>query len=187
MTTWARVVGTLVTTVAILMPLVAQGAEGVIASVRSTGLALSLAVVVGFFAAVAWYCVSLQHCLEAVAPSNRTLKPTRVWLMYVPFYNITEDFFIIHALTRSLQNEARTNERLRGIRYFGSISGFGWCVGQVLSLIPTTLGEVASLMALVLWGIHWVEVRRMLQRLSNPRSGSQFGKPAAVTHAGVRA
>jgi hypothetical protein len=166
--TWIRIAGTLVVAPAILLPLMQNGTTGVIAGVRSTGIVTSLTVVGVFLIAVALYCGSLQRCMELIAPSNRTMKPARVWLMFVPFYNITEDFFIVQALTRSLQNEAAGNQRLKGVRSFGSVSGFGWCTAQVLSLVPTSLGQIASAAAFVLWIAHWFRVQRLSRMLSAP-------------------
>jgi hypothetical protein len=166
LTTWVRAVGTLIAAAAILLPLYSQGATGIIATIRAAGGVLSLSVVGLFFGAVALYCRSLQRCLELIAPHHRVMKPSHVWLMYVPFYNITEDFFIIHAVTQSLRVEAQTNERLRGVRNFGAVSGFGWCAGQALALVPTRLGELAGIASLALWVVHWVTLGRMIRALN---------------------
>jgi hypothetical protein len=166
LTTWVRVVGTLIAAAAILVPLYSQGATGIVATIRATGGLMSLSIVGLFFAAVALYCRTLQRCLELIGPHHRVMRPGLVWLMYVPFYNITEDFFIVHAVTRSLRLEAQTNERLRGVRHFGAVSGFGWCTGQALALVPAPLGEVAGIASLALWVVHWVTLVRMIRMLN---------------------
>lgn len=166
-----KVLATLVVTVAMLYPLIRQasnknGGTGVFASLESIGLVGSSAIVTLFILGVAFYCRSLQKCLSLIKPVCQTMNPKMVWLMFVPFYNIVEDFFIIYNVTRSLEQEAQSNERLKELSSFGKVSGFGWCIAQVISLFPSMLGEIASLIALVFWVAHWRSISKTNYLLS---------------------
>lgn len=161
-----KAVGTAVVAVLMLRPWFIDGGEGVIETVRSFGVLPALLCTAAFFAAVALYCRSLQRALALVDPAHRAMKPVAVWWMYVPFFNIVEDFFIIEAVTRSLEAQARTDPRLSSVRHFGRLTGLGWCVGQALALWPSVWGELASVIALVLWLAHWATIHRLNTRLA---------------------
>lgn len=146
-----------------------EGRAGVLASLTSLGWWTFGAILAVFLLAIALYCVTLQRLLERAAPENRAMAPRGVWLMFVPFYNIIEDFFIIRGVTETLRREAATNPALAGTRSFGAFSGYGWCVAQVLALIPNSLGEGAALVALLLWLWHWGTVWRIARQMAQGR------------------
>jgi hypothetical protein len=155
---------------AMVLPLLsAEGRANVLGTLAALGWWVFGAIVLAFLVAIALYCLTLQRLLERIAPANRAMAPRGVWLMFVPFYNIVEDFFIIRGVTASLGAEARVNPALSGFRRFGAISGYGWCAAQVLALIPGHWGELASLVALLLWLWHWVFIGRALRRMAQDR------------------
>lgn len=129
--------------------------NGVLASLGAADWFSTAAIILTFILMVALYCRSLQQCLLLIQPKCRAMNPNMVWLMFVPFYNIVEDFFIILNVTRSIEQEAKTNEYLRSMNSFGRLSGFGWCIAQVVALFPTLIGEIAGVISLVFWIIHW--------------------------------
>lgn len=142
-----------------------EGRAGVLASLTSLGWWNFGAILAAFLIGIAFYCLTLQRLLVRIRPKNRAMAPGGVWLMFVPFYNIVEDFFIIRGVTQSLRNEAATNSALAGTRSFGAFSGYGWCVAQVIALVPNRIGEAAALVALVLWLWHWGLMWRLLGRM----------------------
>ncbi|MEA5464084.1 hypothetical protein [Leptothoe sp. PORK10 BA2] len=131
------------------------GSTGVLESLEAMGFFTTSAIVAAFILGVALYCRSLQKCLSLVQPSCQAMNPKMVWLMFVPFYNLVEDFFIILNVTRSIEQEAQSNKHLEVMNSFGRVSGFGWCIAQVASLFPSFLGVAASFIALILWVVHW--------------------------------
>lgn len=142
---------------------------------ESVGLAKELAVLgvygaialgVIFFSLVALYANDLRSVLFLVSTSSRKAKPNSVWWMLVIPYNFIEDFFIIHAVTESLRNEAAINSKLRNLNSFGAITGFGWCVAQIGSLIPTAVGSLFAVAALIMWMLHWTLIRKAKAALS---------------------
>ncbi len=144
---------------------------GVLMTVESSGTITTVSITISFLIAVAFYCRSLQHCLKLVRPVARAAAPRSVWYMFLIPYNFIEDFFIVYNVTKSLQAEAALNPALASMRHFGAFSGFGWCAAQIVSLLPNRVGEVAGVVALVLWGIHWVFIHSINKRLEDSGSG----------------
>lgn len=165
-----KLVATALVAWAMLHPfLTPEGRAGVLASLAEFNAWALGAIVAAFLLGIAFYCVTLQRFLEHVAPENRMMRPRAVWLMFMPFYNIIEDFFIIHGVTRSLRREAATNPALKELKGDGAFAGHGWAAGQVLSLVPNRIGEAAAFAALVLWLWHWAFIWRALKRLAQER------------------
>lgn len=165
-----KLAATVLVAAAMLYPLFTpDGRAGVMASIGALGWFWLGAILSTFLIAIFFYCRALQACLEKVSSQACSLNPRGVWLMFMPFYNIVEDFFIIHGVTRSLRAEAETNPRIAGLAPFGAASGFGWCAAQVLALVPTHLGAFASLVALVLWLWHWRFIAGVSRRLAQLR------------------
>ena len=129
--------------------------SGALASLEALGWLPVFLIVGVFLIAVAIYCRSLQRCLSLVAPARRVAEPRSVWYMFLIPYNFIEDFFIVKNVARSLENEARLNPRLANIKHFGAVSGYGWCSAQLVSLLPNLAGEIAAVVALFFWLIHW--------------------------------
>lgn len=146
-----------------------EGRAGVLASLSSLGWWNFAAILVAFLIGIALYCRTLQRLLDAAKPENRAMNPRGVWLMFVPFYNIIEDFFIIRGVTETLRREAAGTPALAGTTRFGAFSGYGWCVAQVVALMPNRIGEGAALLALLLWLWHWGFAARILRRMAQER------------------
>lgn len=168
-----KLVATLLVAAAMLAPFF-QTDQGVHVLGSLAGLSGPLigVIVIGFLVLIALYCRTIQRLLERLRPESRTMRPLEVWLMFVPFFNIVEDFFIIGALTCSLRNEAGRNPALAGLKYFGAVAGFGWCVAQAASLFPGRAGEAIAALAILFWLWHWVFLIRVSRRL-----GSREPKP----------
>jgi hypothetical protein len=155
----------------------AQG-PGVLATVQSIGLLSVVLLAVAFFVAVGFYCRDLQRTLELVRPAARAAAPRSVWLMFLIPYNFVEDFFIVHNVTRSLRAEAAVNPALAGWKHLGGQVGLGWCALQIVSLLPTRLGEAAGALAALLWILHWRIIRRINKALAlalNPAVARRAG------------
>jgi hypothetical protein len=161
-----KLVATAGVTVLLALPFVdADARSGVLASVAKIGVPALVVSVAVFLAAVAFYCRSLQTCLERIRPEARAASPRSVWLMFLIPYNFVEDFFIVRNVAASLRAEAAVNPVLGHLRGFGTVSGLGWCTAQIISLIPNGLGEAAGAVALVLWIVHWRFIARVNARL----------------------
>jgi hypothetical protein len=141
--------------------------SGVLNEAGGLGASALLTLVVLFLVAVFFYCKALSTCLALIPPANRVATPRSVWLMFLLPYNFIEDFFIIHHVARSIEKEAEGNEQLAALNSTGLTSGLGWCIAQLLSLVPGAGGAVAGVVALVLWIHHWVFIRRVIRLLKS--------------------
>lgn len=161
-----KLVATAGVTVLLALPFVdADARSGVLATVARVGLPALTAAVAVFLTAVAFYCRSLQTCLERIRPEARAASPRSVWLMFLIPYNFVEDFFIVRNVAASLRAEAAVNPVLGHLRGSGMVSGLGWCTAQIISLLPNRVGEAAGAVALVLWIVHWRFIARVNARL----------------------
>lgn len=134
---------------------------GVLREVEMLGVGGAMALVLVFLTGVFFYCRDLQRTLVLVRPQARAASPRSVWLMFLIPYNFIEDFFIIINVAKSLREEARHNIALRSLKSFGEVSGLGWCAAQIVSLLPSQVGSIGALVALILWSIHWRFIRRV--------------------------
>ena len=140
---------------------------GVFENVFSIGVIGSAAIIIIFFTAIGIYCMDLQRCLELIEPKNRKATPKSVWYMFLMPFNFIEDFFIVINISNSLQEEARENIKLQKYKDFSMVTGIGWCIAQILSFIPNITGQVAAIMGLVLWIIHWRFIININKQLIN--------------------
>ncbi len=121
------------------------------------GTAIAIAV---FLMLVFFYARDLMKTLQLVSPESRKAPPKSVWLMFLLPYNFIEDFFIVANVANSLKAEAVVNSSLAHFKSFGMVSGIGWCMAQVISLIPNQIGAAAGVLAMILWIWHWIFIRR---------------------------
>ena len=134
---------------------------GGLSELQSLGIIPSIIMIVCFFTAIAFYCKALQETLEMIKPENRTRKPKSVWYMYLIPFNFIEDFFIVIDISNSLKNEMKSNKKLSNFGDFGLTLGIGWSVAQLFSFIPNIAGQIAGLVGVVLWVIHWLLINRI--------------------------
>ena len=157
---------TLLVSIALALPFFYPSvASGFLTEMKMLGVAGSLFVIALFLLLVFFYCKDLQKILELIKPENRRTKPKSVWLMFLIPYNFIEDFFIIYHVSASLEREAKDNASLGDLTSNGSKSGIGWCAAQILSLLPGVLGQIAGVLAIVLWVVHWRFIRVTIQSL----------------------
>lgn len=135
-----------------------SGDGGVLRDVAALGVPLAVLAGACFFALVALFCRDLQRVLELLPAEARVASPRSVWWMMVLPLNFVEDFFIVANVASSLERG--------GLRRFAARGwGFGWCAAQLVSLLPGVTGELGSVVAVPLWGLHWWSVRSALGEL----------------------
>lgn len=135
--------------------------ESALGEIMSIGVLGSAIIMSSFFVFVAFYCRTLQKCLNLIKPENRKAKPTSVWYMFAIPFNFVEDFFIVIHLANSIEEEKKTNKKLGNISDFGMVSGIGWSIAQVMSFIPTIVGQVSGLIGMILVIFHWVQIAKI--------------------------
>ncbi len=132
---------------------------GILGELKIFGLTGTIVAMALFFGLVVLYARDLMRILQRVSTSSRKAEPKSVWFMLLLPYNFIEDFFIVSGVARSLEAEAQVNPGLRRFKSFGRISGWGWCIAQIISLIPNELGSAAGIVAIGCWIWHWVFIR----------------------------
>lgn len=131
---------------------------------------VTLLVILAFFGMVAFYCRTLQHCYQLIQEKNRKAKPSSVWYMFAIPFNFVEDFFIVIDLANSIEEEKKQNEALKDVKDAGMVSGIGWCIAQLLSFIPSMVGQIAGLVGLILVIYHWILIARINRKLLAQKS-----------------
>lgn len=158
---WRRpfTLGATVPVVWLLVAGVTDPQGGVLREVGALGLPLATALTAGFFGLVALFCRDLGRVLELLPPSLRTASPSSVWWMMALPLNFVEDFFIVANVSTSLERAGLERFAARGW-------ALGWCSAQLVSLLPGTLGRIAGVVAVPIWVVHWLSVRRAIDHLS---------------------
>jgi len=171
---------TIPVTVALVYPFLGYSENvGVFHEVQTAGSVGAVAIALFFLFLVFLYCRDLHRSLSFVQPELRTASPRSVWLMLLLPYNFVEDFFIIWNVSVSLEREAQHNQVLQQFQTFGLVSGLGWCVAQIVSLVPHTIGFYAGLVAIPCWIVHWRFIRKVNCVLSQPAQANPAFQPTA--------
>jgi hypothetical protein len=141
--------------------------ESVLGEIFKVGVLPSILIIGAFFIMVAFYCRTLQKCLTLIKPENRKAMPKSVWYMFAVPFNFVEDFFIVINIASSIEEEKKSNIKLKDISDFGMVSGIGWSISQVLSFIPNIVGQMAGLLGMILVIYHWTQIARINRQLAN--------------------
>jgi hypothetical protein len=141
--------------------------ESVLGEIFKVGVLPSILIIGAFFIMVAFYCRTLQKCLTLIKPENRKAMPKSVWYMFAVPFNFVEDFFIVINIASSIEEEKKSNIKLKDISDFGTVSGIGWSISQVLSFIPNIVGQMAGLLGMILVIYHWTQIARINRQLAN--------------------
>mgnify|MGYP000521765002 CR=1 FL=1 len=161
--------------VALAYSFIGPAGGGILGEIQTLGTAGAMLATGVFLALVYLYAGDLKRSLKLVSPAARKANPNSVWLMFLLPYNFIEDFFIIANVGKSIEAEAHANTALSGLKTFGFASGYGWCVAQIVSLIPNDLGSVAGLIAIAFWIRHWAFIRRANRALARSQAGRSIG------------
>ncbi|MBO4206227.1 hypothetical protein [Micromonospora echinofusca] len=138
---------------------------GILGEVTAFGVPGAVAALALFFGLVALYCRKLQHLQERVRPDARARSPRSVWLMFAIPFNFVEDFRIIADLGGSLRRDGRLSGSV--IRSW-KVVGTAWCILQIASLLPGTVGLTSGLLAVAAWAWHWGHTALLGRRLTAP-------------------
>ncbi len=149
--------GTLLVVALLTFPLWApQWGTGLLGEIALVAFPGNLLVVVGFLAAVALYCRTLQVTMDRVGAA----RSRSVWWMFAIPANFVEDFYIVGRVGGALAGHVDHRTRGRWV-----LLGRSWCAFQIVSLLPGVVGLVGGAVALVAWSAHWVSTLSILKRL----------------------
>lgn len=160
-----KLILTFIVCVVIALPFFFPSLEsGFLRDFKLLGVTGSIVVIIVFLVLVFFYCRDLHKTLELVQPINRTASPRSVWLMFLIPYNFIEDFFIIYHVSKSIEQESKNHSSLT--KRSGITFGLGWCIAQILSILPGFVGLLSGTIALILWLAHWYFIKQTIGRLS---------------------
>lgn len=132
-------------------------------------LAVSLAfVAVGLVVAIL-FLLSLQKCLNRVAPANRTMSPGLVWLNLVPLLNLGWVFYTVIQVAASVVKEGQA--RNLDVADGGKTLGLTYGILMLCSFIPL-LGILCGLGSLVCWIMYWVKIAGISTKLAAPAAAA---------------
>ena len=156
-----KLILTLMVCIAFALPFFFSSLEsGFLRDFRLLGVTGSVISISVFLILVFFYCQDLQKTLELVHPENRTANPKSVWFMFFIPYNFIEDFFIIYHVSKSIEQESEL------VKHNGLTLGLGWCIAQILSILPGSMGLISAIFAIVLWLGHWYFIKRTIKRFA---------------------
>ncbi len=164
------------------------------------GLLLGLGYLAAFATFIA-YVWNLHILLRRCARENRTLRPGLVWLQVVPVFGAMWQFFVVRALSTSLEREYRSRgwpiasapgrslglakatvdavALVHVIAFFGvavSLDNIAPTVGQVSFTYLFFTGGLLQIGSIVLWGAYWAT----LSKYSNGLRSVARGTPPLV-------
>ena len=120
-------------------------------------LTIVFVVIAILFIPFIFYCLTLQKALNRCSPECRAMNPGMVWLLFVPFFNIVWQFFLVLNLAKSLAAEFQK----RGITEDPN-------PGQTLGLVMCIGNLVCGPVGLVCWIIYWVKIAGYSSRIAEP-------------------
>jgi len=109
------------------------------------------------------YLLALQNTLKAVSPQNRTMRPGQVWLLLIPLFGIVWMFFVVKAMSTSLEAEYR----MRGMQTEPQPTynlGLALAILSVCGIIPV-IGSFVSIATIICWIIYWTKINGHKKRL----------------------
>ena len=78
------------------------------------------------------FCLSLVKTLAYVAPENRAIQPSVVWLLLVPVLNYIFSFFVVFWMSKSISNELKSRD-FDEVKWPALVPGL---ISATLSLLP---------------------------------------------------
>ena len=152
-----RVLGTALVVVLLSAPLWVPGwGPGLIGEIGLVPFPGNLAIIAGFLLLVALYCLTLQRLVRRAGAGSGA----SVWWMFAIPANFVEDFYIVQRVGAAIAPRIGRAE-LGWWRWLG----FGWCILQLVSLLPGELGRVGGALAILLWLAQWVLTLSITRRL----------------------
>ena len=81
------------------------------------------------------FCRSLVKTLEYIAPENRNIRPSLVWLLLIPVINYIMNFIVVFSMSNSISNELKSRE-FEEVKRPAFIPGI---ISAVLALLPVAV------------------------------------------------
>jgi hypothetical protein len=119
---------------------------------------------------LAFFCLTLQKCLNRCTPQCRTIAPGQVWLLLIPFFNLVWQFIVVSRISSTLANEFRLRNMIKEPEP-GKSLGLAFCILFVCGIVPF-LGILAGIAGLICWILYWVKIANYSAEISMPATAA---------------
>lgn len=116
-----------------------------------------------------FFLMNLQALLSNLSPENRRMSPGKVWLNFIPLFQLGWFIYTVVKVRDSLSAEFKT----RGWFIDGDLgynvgltAGVLWVASFVIGWIPF-IGWVLPLAGTICWIIYWLKISDLRNRLDN--------------------
>jgi hypothetical protein len=113
-----------------------------------------------FWVVGVFFLLNLRDLLEGVSPQNRAMSPGKVWLNFIPIFNIVWIFITVIRVRDSLWAEFQS-------RGWAPRGDFGYSLGIAAAILSIVNWGLFGLAALVCWIVYWVrmsEIKNLLRQ-----------------------
>lgn len=129
-------------------------------------IAIIFLISVTTLAPLAFFCLTLQKCLNRCAPQCRTMSPGQAWLLLIPIFNLVWQFIVVSRIASSLANEFRLRSMIKEPEPAKSL-GLAFCLLFVCGIVPF-LGVLAGIAGMICWILYWVKIANYSAEISMP-------------------
>jgi hypothetical protein len=133
-----------------------------------------LIVIAALFLPTIFFLLTQQRALSKCSPANQTMSPGLVWLQIIPFFGFIWQFFVVVAISNSLEKEFAVR-RIPEEPKPGQGIGLAMCITRVCVVIPF-LGIFSLIASVILWIIYWVKIAALSQKLDSA-PGAMYSPP----------
>jgi hypothetical protein len=120
-------------------------------------LTIVFVVIAILFIPFIFYCLTLQKALNRCSPECRAMNPGMVWLLFIPFFNIVWQFFVVLNMAKSLAAEFQKR---------GMVADPN--PGQTLGLVMCIGNLICGPVGLVCWILYWVKIAGYSSQIAAP-------------------
>lgn len=104
-----------------------------------------------------FYLITLQSTLSAIAPENRTMPPSNVWLLLIPFFGIIWHFIVVKNMADSIKAEADSKNIFLAEAKPAYSIGMAMCILSCVNVIPL-INFLTGPAMLICWIVYWVKI-----------------------------
>lgn len=126
-----------------------------------------------------FFLLNLQTLLSNLAPENRRMSPSLVWLNFIPVFQLGWFIYTVIKVKDSLTAEFRARgwfiEGDLGYNV-GLTAGILWVASFVVGWIPF-IGWVLPLGGIICWIIYWLKTSDLRSRLDSGRAWNRGYRP----------
>lgn len=113
-----------------------------------------------------FFLLTLQKALTRVSSERRTMNPPMVWLGLIPLFGTIWNFFMVLALSKSLDAEL-TARNIPHEAEPGKTFGLVWASLGAACLFPG-LAVLLGIPVLIMWIIYWVKIAGFSAKIEGP-------------------